>query len=85
MAAFRDCGGGQFDRVADAHIGHAAAEVAVHDGVDVLVGRGREVLEQRRRLHDLARLAVAALRRLKLDPGLLQRMPALRDRAPRWW
>ena len=38
---------------------------------------GWEVLQQRRRLHDLARLAVAALRHLKVDPGLLHGMRAL--------
>src|SRR5262249_7294906 len=48
-----------------------------HDGIDVLIGRGRKVVDERHRLHDLARLAVAALRDLKLGPRLLHRMPAL--------
>ena len=70
-------GGGLLDRLADADIGHAAAQIAGHHGVDVLVAWRREILQQRRRLHDLAGLAVAALRNLKVDPGLLQRMPSL--------
>ena len=39
--------------------------------VDVGVGRLRLVLQERRHRHDHARLAVAALRHLVLDPGLL--------------
>ena len=41
------------------------------------LGRIAILGEQRRRLHDLAGLAVAALRHLLGDPGLLQRMLAL--------
>ena len=55
-------------------IGAAAADVAVHvlddlGAVRLLVGR-----QQLGRLHDLAGLAVAALRHLQRDPGLLQRV-----------
>ena len=42
--------------------------------IDVGVGRLRLLLQQRGRGHDLARLAVAALRYVEIDPSLLQRM-----------
>src|SRR4029077_10364700 len=71
---FRRC---QFDRLADSNVGHAAANTASHHRVEVLVGRIREVLEQRGGLHDLSRLAVAALRNLQLEPRGLQWMFAL--------
>src|SRR4051794_27669867 len=48
----------------------ATADVA-HRVVDVGVGRPWLVLEQRRRGHDHSRLAVAALRYIVLEPGLL--------------
>src|SRR5215471_21577202 len=70
-------GSGLFDGVADADIGHATAKVTGHDGINVLIGRGRKVVDERRRLHDLARLAVTALRNLKVGPRLLHWMPAL--------
>ena len=59
------------DRGADAWIRAAAADVAGHRGGDVGV-RGIRVARQRRgRGHDLARLAVAALNDLPVEPGLL--------------
>src|SRR6185437_2769189 len=62
------------DGADDAHIRAAAADMAVHRIDDLLpAGLGR-LLEEGRRLHDLARLAVAALRDLLGDPRLLQRM-----------
>src|SRR3546814_8471893 len=45
---------------ADANVGGAAADVAAHGVVDVLVARLRVVAEQRDGRHHLARLAVAA-------------------------
>ena len=42
-----------------------------HGGVDVRVGRLGLRREQRGRAHDLARLAVAALRHVERDPGVL--------------
>ena len=54
----------------------AAAEVARHRPVDVGVGRMRILLEQRGGGHDLAGLAITALRHVELAPGLLQRMLA---------
>src|SRR3989442_4433695 len=59
------------DSLADSHISTAAADVPGHGGVDVAVARVRLGREQRRRGHDLAGLAIAALRHLQLDPGLL--------------
>ena len=55
---------------ADGAVGAAAADVG-QDFVDVLVARLGLGLEQRRRGHDEAGLAVAALGHLLLDPGLL--------------
>src|SRR5262245_9020779 len=70
-------GSGLLDGVADADVSHATAKVPGHDGINVLIGRGRKVADQRHRLHDLARLAVTALRDLQVGPRLLHGMPAL--------
>src|SRR5262252_11091835 len=51
------------DRRANAGVGPAAADVG-HRRVDVRVARARVLREQRHRRHDLAGLAVAALRYL---------------------
>src|ERR671911_2725218 len=50
------------DRCADARISAAPTDIAPHGAVDFLVGRGWRLLQQGRRLHDLAGLAIAALR-----------------------
>src|SRR6266853_4130783 len=63
--------GGVLDSLADSHISAAAADVPRHCGVDVAIGRVGLGGEQRRRGHDLAGLAIAALRYLKREPGLL--------------
>src|SRR6267154_318714 len=63
------------DSLADSHISPAATDVPRHGGVDVAVGRVGLGREQRRRGHDLAGLAIAALRDLQVDPGLLD-LPA---------
>src|ERR1700682_23910 len=68
----------QLDGLADAHVGHTSTETPGHYRVDVLVGWIGVVLQQGGGLHDLSRLAVAALRNLQFDPGDLQRMAALR-------
>src|SRR5262249_39594122 len=61
-----------FDGADDARIGAATAEHAIHVG-DALRARRRLIArEQVRGLHDLTRLAVAALRHLLGDPGFLQ-------------
>src|SRR6266436_6449973 len=59
------------DSLADSHIRTAAADVPRHRGVDIAIGRVGVGREQRRRGHDLAGLAIAALRDLQIDPGLL--------------
>src|SRR6266853_2490705 len=59
------------DSLADSHIRTAAADVPRHRGVDIAIGRVGVGREQRRRGHDLAGLAIAALRHLQIDPGLL--------------
>src|SRR5207302_4295739 len=61
------------NRSADPRISAAAADVG-HRLVDVLVGRIGLLAQQRDRREDLPALAVAALRHLVLDPGLLHRM-----------
>src|SRR5438876_6573092 len=63
--------GGVLDSLADPDIRAAAADVPRHGGVDIAVGRVGVGREQRRRGHDLAGLAIAALRHLEIDPGLL--------------
>ena len=62
-------------------IGAAATDVAVHVGDDLIPRRLRILGEQRRRLHDLPGLTVAALRDLLGDPRLLQRVRARRRQA----
>src|SRR6267142_701905 len=59
------------DSLADAHIRTAATDVSGHGGVDVAIARVGVGREQGRRGHDLARLAIAALRDFQRDPGLL--------------
>ena len=59
------------DGGANANVGGAAADVAVHGEVDVAIRRRRVEAEQRRGAHDLAGLAIAALRHVERDPRLL--------------
>ena len=61
------------DGLADALVGAAAADVG-HRLVDVGIGRLRLLLQERGGGHDLAGLAVAALRHVDRGPGLLHRM-----------
>src|ERR1700693_5270352 len=65
------------DRDMDALITAAPTDVAVHRLVDLLVGRRRHFCQQRRRLHDLAGLAVAALRHTDIAPCHLHGVLAL--------
>src|SRR5208337_4139796 len=60
------------DRGADARIGAAATDVAAHRRVDILVGGIRGRRHERGGRHDLARLTIAALRHVELNPGCLQ-------------
>ena len=69
------------DGLPDALIRAAAADVALHGGVDLRVGRLGFRLQQGGRLHDLARLAVAALRHVAGLPCPLQGMVAVRAQA----
>src|SRR5580692_9449791 len=69
------------DGGANALIGPATADIAVHRAVDVGVGRMRRLLQQRDRLHDLASLAIAALRHVGRAPRLLHGMVPLRVQA----
>src|ERR1700722_8688765 len=64
-------GGGLLDGRADAHIGAAAADVSGHGGVDFTVCGIRGLGKQRRRRHDLPRLAVAALDDIHVEPSFL--------------
>src|SRR5215468_7182161 len=65
----------------DALIATAAAQIARHRGVDLRIAGRRLALEQGRSLHDLAGLAVAALRHVQGSPGDLHRVLALRVEA----
>jgi len=65
------------DRFANTLVGSAAAYVATEDLVDIGIGWLRFLLQERRRGHDLAGLAVAALGHVVLDPSFLQRMVAV--------
>src|SRR5947209_4932786 len=71
------------DGLADARIGPAPADVAqlIEVGVgDRAPPRGVHVIDERDRGHDLAGLAVAALRDVHLEPRLLHRVQLLADR-----
>src|SRR5262249_11654777 len=72
--------GGLLDRLPNAQIRPAAADVAGHRGVDIGIGRMGIARQQRGGGHDLARLAVAALHDLPVEPGLLD-LGACRRRA----
>src|SRR5260370_12873666 len=72
---------GAMDGLADSLVGAAAADVAAHGIVDVGVGGLGFFREQRDRGHNLARLAIAALRNLFLHPALLHLMAAIGGQA----
>src|SRR5580692_3828809 len=67
------CARGRVDRGAYALVGSAAADVG-HRRVDFGIGRLRLVLEQGSRRHHHAALAIAALRHVEIEPGLLYRV-----------
>src|SRR5713226_238929 len=73
---------GLLDSFTNAKIGPTATDVAGHRGIDLGVSRMWLVRQERRRGHDLARLAVAALNDLAVEPGLLD-FGARRCRADR--
>ena len=62
------------DRAQDAVVGAASAQMDIQLGTDLRLRRRRIAAEQRRGAHDDAGQAVAALARLLIDKGLLQRM-----------
>src|SRR5690349_1646449 len=62
------------DRAHDALIGAAAANIGAHMLDNLLAARLRIVFEEIGRAHDLAGLAVAALRHALGEPGFLHRM-----------
>src|SRR6266404_688588 len=69
---------------ADADIGRAPAEIAVHREIDVAVRWLFDLLEQSDRAHDLSRLAIAALRKRRVRSRrcgllLLRGRPILRS------
>src|SRR6516165_9444400 len=59
---------GALDRLANADIGAATADVACHGSVDVGIIRIWRGREQSRRRHDLTRLAIAALNDFQIEP-----------------
>ena len=65
--------GGAMHRAQDAHMGAAAAEIRLHLGADLLVGRLGISPQQRLRPHHHAGDAVAALRRLLFHESALDR------------
>src|ERR1700751_5547472 len=65
---------GAVDRLADAEVGSATAKIAGHGVVDVCVCRFGVSREERGGGHDLARLAVSALRHLLGDPSALHHL-----------
>src|SRR6266581_9507611 len=69
--------GGPMHGPPDPLVRPAAADVAAQRAVDLAVRRPGRPREERGRGHEHARLAVAALRDLLGDPGLLQGMAAI--------
>ena len=65
---------GAVDGVAYEEVSGATAEIAGHGFVDIGVGGVRFLSKQGGCGHDLSGLAVAALRNLFSDPGILDRM-----------
>src|SRR5262245_50482800 len=68
-------GRGLLDRRTDAGIRAAAADVARHRSVDIAIARLGVGYEQRACRHDLAGLAVPALRYVQCQPGCLDLLP----------
>ena len=62
------------NRLANAKVSSAAAQVPFHRVINLGIGRLRNLRQQRRRRHDLSCLAVAALRHVDLLPSHLRRV-----------
>src|SRR5262249_18959108 len=73
--------GSSMDRLADSSVAPAAAHLPIHHLVGVGVARLRLLLEERAGRKDHPRLAVAALRDVLLDPGLLAAVRAVARQA----
>src|SRR6267142_4376315 len=69
--------GGATDRLNDPLIGPAAAKIVGHRGLDLGQRRILALGDQGGGRHDLAALAIAALRHADLHPGFLHRMRAV--------
>ena len=65
------------DCLTDFLICATAAQIPVHSPIDIRIARIRRSCEQCRRRHDLAGLAVPALRDIRFDPCSLDRMIAV--------
>src|SRR4051812_42296332 len=65
---------GLLNRGEDVRIGAASTDVAAHQFADLICGRGMAFAHQSDGGTDLSRRAVATLKRVMLDEGLLQRM-----------
>src|SRR5580704_9150191 len=68
------------DRLANTRVGSATTEVPTHRSIDFRIARVRCMLQQGGGRHDLACLAVAALRHVDRLPGHLYRMQAIRGK-----
>jgi hypothetical protein len=62
---------GIVNRVADTGVSSAAADIAAHGEIDVMVGRAFDFLQKRDRTHHLAGLAVPTLWDIAGDPSFL--------------
>src|SRR5260370_35294063 len=67
---------GRAHRGTDARVGPAAADGAGQPGVDLCSGGFGRLAEERRGLHDLTGLTIAALRHIVRAPGALHRVLA---------
>lgn len=72
---------GRFDGGFDARISAAAADIALHVGIDVGIAGVLIFGEERSGAHDLARLAIATLGHIVLAPGFLEGMLAIVGKA----
>src|SRR5260370_3584353 len=62
------------DGSADANVGGASTDIAVHGEIDVAIIGLRNLAQQRDRAHHLPGLTIAALRHVAIGPGALYRI-----------
>src|SRR5436309_1104121 len=72
---------GALDRAHDPLVRSAAADIGIHVLDDLVARRFWRLLQKRSRAHDLARLAIAALRHPLGEPSFLHRMRGIRREA----